>query len=636
MSEMIGNVSIYGKKLFGTTFSHREFKYRGLDWRKCLYYMRSLPVEFNFLRVGAYWNEIQPQKEDEYSWEDLDQVIDAIETEDRYDILLSVGMKAPRYPEYYIPKWALPTPPDENAEISKNQQLRERTIEFIKAVVNRYKDRDVIKAWQVENEPMDRAGEKKWFIGADFVAEEALAIRKLDQRPIVINCWCQDQRISSKPWGESDSDSDYAVKNAITIADVLGLDTYVEVNGEVTTKTDRCITRPQNYIHRAISAGKLAWIIESQAEKWQESDPNKIIANSRWLMDQHIKQGFPGILLWGLEWWWELKQKRNDEALFNHVTREARRFGMLSRVFHNWTTPKATNLASYKGKLYLTVVGKNNEIWLLSSNDDGKNWTPSQVLVNGQEWQTQHPIGIAVSPDGTLYLTVVGKDNNKIWLISRNKDNSWTPSQVLVDGQEWQTQYPVGIAFSPDGTLYLTVVGNKDKEIWLLFPKNKNDKEWECKRVLEKDNWQTQHPVGIAFSPDGTLYLTVVGNLDKGIWLLYSKDKKNNYKEWKHFRVWENWQTEHPIGIAISQGTLYLTVVGNDKGIWLLSSTDKENEYKKWEAPQSGIFKDWQTDQAISITEFKEGSNSSESRIHLSLVGLTEGEIYICTDNPVV
>ena len=534
MSEMIGNVSIYGKKLFGTTFSHREFKYRGLDWRKCLYYMRSLPVEFNFLRVGAYWNEIQPQKEDEYSWEDLDQVIDAIETEDRYDILLSVGMKAPRYPEYYIPKWALPTPPPEkDAEISKNQQLRERTIEFIKAVVNRYKDRDVIKAWQVENEPMDRAGEKKWFIGADFVAEEALAIRKLDQRPIVINCWCQDQRISSKPWGESDSDSDYAVKNAITIADVLGLDTYVEVNGDETNKQQRCIDYPKDYIHRAISAGKPAWIIESQAEKWKELDPDKIIANSRWLMDQHIEQGFQGILLWGLEWWWELKQKRNDEALFNHVTREARRFGMLSRVFHNWTTPKATNLASYKGKLYLTVVGKNNEIWLLSSNDDGKNWTPSQVLVNGQEWQTQHP-------------------------------------------------------------------------------------------------------VGIAFSPDGTLYLTVVGNLDKGIWLLYSKDKKNNYKEWKHFRVWENWQTEHPIGIAISQGTLYLTVVGNDKGIWLLSSTDKENEYKKWEAPQSGIFKDWQTDQAISITEFKEGSNSSESRIHLSLVGLTEGEIYICTDNPVV
>src|SRR5207248_2434765 len=104
----------------------------------------------------------------------------------------------------------LPAPPPQNSEISKDTNLRSRVLDFITKAVERYRGRNVIKAWQVENEPMDRAGDSRWFIGADFVAEEAARVRSLDSRPLVINCWCENQIFSSAPWG---IDGDYAVRN---------------------------------------------------------------------------------------------------------------------------------------------------------------------------------------------------------------------------------------------------------------------------------------------------------------------------------------------------------------------------------------------------------------------------------------
>ncbi|MEQ9237691.1 beta-galactosidase [Coleofasciculus sp. E2-BRE-01] len=487
---MDNSKSILGKKLFGTTFSPRDVRWRAGErakegkinseqksqmgnWRNALDAMDELGDEFNFLRLGAYWEDLE-KSENNYDWKELDELLDEIERKGKYGVLLTVGMKAPRWPEYYIPKWALPTSPY-NAEISKDPQLRERTKKFIEAVVNRYKGRDMIKAWQVENEPMDRSGEHHWFIGADFVKEEAELIRSLDQRPLVINCWCELQRIGSDPW----EDDEYAVRNAIQYGDILGLDIYPNIDGDDSDKERRTKELPTEYIKRARDAGKDAWVIESQAEPWGEYTPD--LGKVESLVAQHIEQGFQCVLLWGFEWWWEKRftEPALSKKWFEHIRWEARRFGIVSRVFHNWKTNNATNLASYNGKLYLTVVGNNNnEIWLLSSDDDGKNWTTSQVLGDA------------------------------------------------------------------------------------------------------------------------------------------------------------HWQTQHPVGIAFSQGKLYLTVVGNNNNqIWLLSSNDEQ--YNNWDA-QSGIFKDWKTNQAISIMEFKEGLNSSESRIHLSLVGLTEGEIYICTDNPVL
>lgn len=606
------DTSFFDQTLYGTTFSEPHFKELGLDWRQCLDYMQTaLPPTFNFLRVGAYWSHIQPL-EDTYQWDTLDAVIDAIEQKGRYAIMLTVGMKAPRYPEYYIPAWALPVPtPDVNSEISLDPKLRIRVLDFIKQTVERYRGRDIIKCWQVENEPMDRAGDSKWFIGADFVAEEAARIRSLDNRPLVINCWCESQTLSSYPWG---LDSDYAVRNALEIADVLALDIYSTVNGSQSDYVSRCQVLPKAYLKRAIDAGKHAMVGESQAEPWGPEAPTP--ADIYWLNNQHIGQGFHAVLLWGLEWWYSLVTQSQNYTIIDHIVWETKRFAVLSRIYPEWTTSYATNLVQHIGKLYLAVIGNENAIWLFSSPNDGQTWNLSRVPHD--DWITGSPVGIT-SHNGLLCMTIVGR-NQEAWLLSSSDEGrNWNISQIMGN---WETGYQMNMT-SLNGVLYLTLVGNTNNEALLLTSKD-NGATFTASQIL--GNWQTQQPMGIA-AHNGDIYITLIG-LDSAIWLIKYTIANQIYTPIQVMGN-ENWQTNFPVGITSHNGTLFLAVTGQQHSeVLLLSSTD---EGSRWYV-DSGFFNTWTTPNSIALTNFVDASN--QQHLHLSLVGSTEGEIYLCTNNP--
>ena len=44
----------------GTTFSPAQCEYLGLDWKNA--YLRILDEEFDLIRLGAYWSEIEKQE----------------------------------------------------------------------------------------------------------------------------------------------------------------------------------------------------------------------------------------------------------------------------------------------------------------------------------------------------------------------------------------------------------------------------------------------------------------------------------------------------------------------------------------------------------------------------------------------
>jgi hypothetical protein len=76
--------------------------------------------------------------------------------------------------------------------------------------------------------------------------------------------------------------------------------------------------------------GKDAWVIESQAETWVEGGQVKYkptLDDVQWLVDRHIEQGFQCILLWGFEWWWEMrfKEPAHSKEWFDHIRWEAQR-----------------------------------------------------------------------------------------------------------------------------------------------------------------------------------------------------------------------------------------------------------------------------------------------------------------------
>lgn len=302
----------------GTTFSHRELANRQLDWRAALDAAGELGL--SYVRIGAYWDEIEPV-EGYFDFSELDDLVSRLEKK-HLDAVLTVGMKAPRWPEYYIPKWAAPkTHAGDRAEISRDTELRARLLRFVDATARHFSSRAGIVAFQVENEPMDRFGPHRNWSGADFVALEARAIRAADarHRPLVINCVSEDQRLSSAPWW----DGDYARENALRIADVVGLDVYPKVDGLPFGLPldwhwkNRAVGVPTKTLREARAAGKDAWIVESQAEPWGRFVPK--VRDVEWLVGLHLGQGYRTIGLWGFEWWYEQKVKHGDPTMWNGV-----------------------------------------------------------------------------------------------------------------------------------------------------------------------------------------------------------------------------------------------------------------------------------------------------------------------------
>ena len=100
-------------------------------------------------------------------------------------------MKAFGYPEFFVPAHHLPTPLPEGALVTPatHPSLLAAATAFITRLVERYRDRDSIAAWQVEQEAVDPLGvEHSWRLATPFVAEEVAAVREADaNRPIMMN-----------------------------------------------------------------------------------------------------------------------------------------------------------------------------------------------------------------------------------------------------------------------------------------------------------------------------------------------------------------------------------------------------------------------------------------------------------------
>lgn len=310
----------------GLTFSPREATYRDLPWRQTFH--AALDASPALLRVGAYWNEIESLP-GAYDFSTLDWLLDQASVR-RQQVLLTVGMKAPRWPEYYVPRWlASRLSVADEAQVSDEPRLRAATRALLAATVEHVRERSVVVAWQVENEPLDPAGPHRWRIGADFLAEEVALVRALDphHRPIVVNTFVDTQPLAALPgaraglWARS--------QQALGLADVLGLDVYPSrtlrlASVELTASWPAFLwSGVLADLHQAAAAhGKDAWIVEAQAEPWRSGGqvpppawPGASVGPSSVapVLNQFAAAGFRTVLLWGIEHW-EARRSQNQDA----------------------------------------------------------------------------------------------------------------------------------------------------------------------------------------------------------------------------------------------------------------------------------------------------------------------------------
>lgn len=297
------------KATIGATFSPGQARYLGLDPRKVLIDALDDLGMKNF-RLSAYWNVIEPSR-GRFDFSELDWQLDEIEQRGG-SVILAVGRRLPRWPECHAPKWA-------TALNEATQQTR--ILAMLNVVISRYKNRGVIRAWQVENEPFLSIFGECPKPDAEFYNKELALVRQLDSRPIVMT--------------ESGELSTWF--NAATLADEVGVSLYRVVWNKWLGVLRYPLT-PAYYRSRAQAIralGKKIFISELQAEPWDFGQPlpekpileQKQLINGRRVaeaIDFGKRAGFDRIYLWGLEWWAYLRE-RGDTELWETIKEQIKK-----------------------------------------------------------------------------------------------------------------------------------------------------------------------------------------------------------------------------------------------------------------------------------------------------------------------
>ena len=85
----------------GASFSHVHLRSLGLNPLRAIEGFKTLNLPW--IRLGCYWNEIEKQK-GKYDFGNIEPLIEFCE-KNNINVVLTIGMKASRWPEYYLPDW---------------------------------------------------------------------------------------------------------------------------------------------------------------------------------------------------------------------------------------------------------------------------------------------------------------------------------------------------------------------------------------------------------------------------------------------------------------------------------------------------------------------------------------------------
>ncbi len=319
--------------LLGISFRTPQVDVLGLDARDTLQTLLAYP--FQLIRLGAYWNRLEPAP-GKFDFDELDWQIDAAERAGK-QIMLCVGpLKTFSYPEFFVPAHHLRRPFPEHTLIKPSvyPSLLAAATEFITRLVERYKRRQGIVAWQVEHEAVDPLGvEHSWRLDTTFVEKEVEAVRNADpSRPVMMNGFLPTSlpvRLSQW-WRTRDQGDSLAV--AQRMADIIGIDYYprhaLATVGPKTLYLDGSKRPWQQRRRKQLFASTLAhgqklMIAEGQAEPWETVTtppnpdeqgmysclPEQVVANYNTCMSWSQQEAsLYAYLFWGAEYWMLRKQ----------------------------------------------------------------------------------------------------------------------------------------------------------------------------------------------------------------------------------------------------------------------------------------------------------------------------------------
>ncbi len=292
--------------LWGVNFSQTQAVALGLDWRNA-YTALIDDLGAKNIKLATYWNLIEKQP-GEYDFSDVDWQIQRAE-DSGVSLLLAIGMKTPRWPECHIPEWA-------KGQSKADQQTA--ILDFLRQIVTRYDHSPAITMWQVENEPFFPFGECPW-VDKEFLKEEVALVKSLDigHRPVVV----------------TDSGEGSLWLQAAKIGDIAGTTMYKKVWVRQLKMYFTYFFPPTYYWRKAEIVKRLfdkeVICVELQAEPWvpglisdsslAEQQKSMNLERLQKNIEFAKKTGLKQFYLWGSEWWYWLKEKQNDPAVWQEM-----------------------------------------------------------------------------------------------------------------------------------------------------------------------------------------------------------------------------------------------------------------------------------------------------------------------------
>jgi len=292
---------------WGVIFSQKQCEYLNLDWKKV--YLEILnDLKVKNIKLISHWDLIEP-KEGEFNFEALDWQIKEAEKRNA-KVILVIGMKTGRWPECHIPNWVT-----QKSKL-KSQNYEEAVLNFIKTIVERYKNSSSVLAWQIENEPFFPFGICPK-IEKETVKKEFELVKVLDSRPTIF----------------VDSGEYSFWVHAAKLADIVGTTLHRKVYSDQLKIYFSLPFPPSYYFFKKVFIHKFfkkeVILAELQAEPWCKSafllecpEKEQEITMSFEQFKKNIefakKAGFKKIYLWGAEWWY-LKKTENQPQFWEEA-----------------------------------------------------------------------------------------------------------------------------------------------------------------------------------------------------------------------------------------------------------------------------------------------------------------------------
>ena len=294
---------IPSKITYGVSFSKLHADELGLKWKDV--FIASLDdLKIKNFRLSAHWSQTEPKK-DVYDFSALDFQMNEARARD-VNVILAVGRRLPGWPECHEPSWV--------SNLSKEQKQIE-LLEYIEVVVKRYKDYPNLAFWQVENEPFlvhYATGQCGDFFDKDFFDKEIALVRSLDP----------DTKIFITDSGELS-----LWYQSYNRADTFGTSVYLYVwnhtLGPIRYPIVPAFFRIKHNIIKLFFPNKPAilselstepWLLEAISETPIEIQLSRMDLNKFNNMIEFASQtGFDTQYLWGMEWWYYMKEKNHPE-----------------------------------------------------------------------------------------------------------------------------------------------------------------------------------------------------------------------------------------------------------------------------------------------------------------------------------